>query len=77
MEDAIVIDTPSKINGFHMLQLKYALKLELKGLRFSRGSAYAYIKKHYGLKGNKQKVYDQFVKMVEEYTGVPDLSDNK
>lgn len=72
MEELIVIDTPNKIQGFHMMRLKYALHLEMMGLKNSRGSVYAYIKRKYGLKGNKQKVYDQFVKMVEEYTGVPD-----
>ena len=59
------ISTPEGIEVFHMIQLKYALKLELAGMRHSRGSAYQYIKNHWYLKGNKQKVYDQFCEIVE------------
>lgn len=50
---------------FNLLQLKYALKLELVGMRHSQGSAYAAIKRRFNLKGNKQRVYDQFVKFIE------------
>jgi hypothetical protein len=73
MEGAIVIDTPSGIEVFQLLRLKGALRLEMKGLKNSRGSVYAYIKRTYGLRGNKQKVYDAFVKLCEEKTGVKDL----
>lgn len=60
---AIVIDTPQGVEAFHLLQLKYALKLEIKGLKHSQGSVYAYIKNRFNLKGNKQRVYDQFCDM--------------
>lgn len=50
---------------FHLLQLKYALILEIKGLRHSQGSAYAYVKKRFGFKGNKQRVLDQLVALIE------------
>lgn len=50
---------------FHLLQLKYALKLEIVGLRHSQGSVYAYIKRLYGFKGSKQKVLDQLVALIE------------
>lgn len=60
---AIVIDTPQGVEAFHLLQLKYALKLEIKGLKHRQGSVYAYIKKRFNLKGNKQRVYDQFCDM--------------
>ena len=37
------------------------LKLELIGMKLSRGrTCYSIIKQEYGLKGNKQSVYDQF-----------------
>lgn len=48
---------------FHLLQLKYALALEIKGLKHSRGSVYAYVKRSYGLKGSKQSVLEQFCRM--------------
>jgi hypothetical protein len=43
------------------------LELELKGMKHSRGSVYAFVKKMYGLRGTKQRVYDQFKKLVDEY----------
>ena len=73
MEGAIVIDTPSGIEVFQLLRLKAALSLEIKGLKYSRGSVYAYIKRVYGLRGNKQKVYDAFVKICEEKSGLTNL----
>ena len=55
-----------QIEMFQLLRLRSALKLELLGMKHSQGSVYAYIKKVYGLKGNKQKVYDQFDAAIEE-----------
>jgi hypothetical protein len=54
---------------FNMLAQKSALGLELKGMKMSRGSVYAHIKRTYGLKGNKQSVYTQFCELVEKYKG--------
>lgn len=54
---------------FNMIAQKSALKLELAGLRHSRGSVYAHIKKVYGLRGNKQSVYTQFCELVERAKG--------
>lgn len=55
-----VLDGREKVLGFHMLAQYHALKLETKGLRFSRGSVYAHIKRTYGLKGSKKRVLEQF-----------------
>jgi hypothetical protein len=54
---------------FNMLAQKQALKLELKGLKFSRGSVYAHIKRTYGLRGNKERVYTQFCELCEKAKG--------
>ena len=52
--------------GARLLTMRAGLQLELKGLRMSRGvSCYALIKKETGLKGSKQKVYDQFEFMLK------------
>lgn len=51
------------IRLFHLLQLKYALRLEMSGLRHSQGSVYAYVKRVYGLRGNRASVYQQFCAM--------------
>lgn len=54
------------INHFRRFTLLKALKLELLGMKGRGPSAYSVIKREFGLKGNKQKVYDQFKKYVED-----------
>jgi hypothetical protein len=55
------LDTPEQINMFQQRVLLKGLKMELRGMRLSRGrSCYSIIKQEYGLKGTKQSVYDQF-----------------
>lgn len=56
----IVLDTPEQIKAYRLLTLRGALKLEIAGLKHSRFSAYAIIKKEFGLKGNKQSILFQF-----------------
>ena len=41
------------------------LKLELLGLSRRGPSCYKMVKAEYGLKGSKQKVYDQFKEMLD------------
>ena len=53
-----------------LITLRSALKLELLGMKRRGRSAYAIIKEEFNLKGNKQKVYDQFNKIVNTLTGV-------
>jgi len=55
------INTPEQINMYRQRVLLKGLKLELIGMKLSRGrTCYSIIKQEYGLKGNKQSVYDQF-----------------
>lgn len=62
----MMITGAENIALYRMLTLKQALKLELMGLKMSRGtSAYAIIKREFNLKGSKQKVYDQYVSIIE------------
>lgn len=62
-----VISGPKQTAMFRILQIKHGLKLELKGIRMSRhGSLFAMVKREFGLKGNKQKIYDQFAKLADE-----------
>ena len=52
--------------GARLLTMRAGLRLELKGLQMTRGvSCYALVKKETGLKGSKQKVYDQFEFMLK------------
>ena len=60
----MMITGKDNLELYNMLRLKSALKLELKGLKHSRGSAYAYINQEFNLKGNKQSVYDQFTTII-------------
>ena len=63
----MLITKPDQINAFRLLALQKALKLELKGLKVSRGiSAYKIIKEEFNLKGNKQKVLDQYTKILQD-----------
>jgi len=60
-----VISGEHNIKLFRMITLLSALGLELKGLKTSRGaSAYAIIKKEYGLKGSKSAVHMVFKDIV-------------
>jgi hypothetical protein len=63
----MTLDTPQQISAYRLLMLASALKLETKGIYPIKGcSAYAQIKKEFGLRGNKQKVLDQFNEMLVE-----------
>ena len=55
----------------NMEVLKSMLKLELIGLKRSRGkqTAYAMIKENFGISGSKKRVYDQFCEIVENAKG--------
>ena len=60
----MMIDNPEL---FQMIVRKQALKLEIYGMKRSRGrSAYSLIKDIYGLKGSKQRVLEQFTKIIED-----------
>ena len=53
------------IKIYSLIVLRQQLKSEMKGLKF-RYSAYACIKRKFGFKGNRQKVYDLFNDYVEK-----------
>lgn len=46
----------------HVLRL--ALQMETRGIKLRRGvSVYANVKREFGLRGNRQSVYEQFCRM--------------
>ena len=62
----IIADTPYKIELWNLLVLRSALKLEMEGLKISRGrTAYSAIKHLFNIKGNRQKVLDIFNEIIE------------
>ena len=64
---SIMLDTPEQIQMARYLTMRSGLQLEVKGMRLTRGlSCYKMIKDTFGLKGNKQKVLDQFEDLLRE-----------
>jgi hypothetical protein len=61
-----MLTTPNQIGMMRLLTLRSMLRLELHGLTRRGRSAYAIIKGEFDLKGNKQKVFDQYNAIVEE-----------
>lgn len=59
------LDTPNQIAQFRARVLLRGLKLETLGMTKRGASCYSIIKQEYGLKGSKQKVYDQFKIMLD------------
>jgi hypothetical protein len=61
----MILDRPDQIEHFRFLTLRQALKLEIKGLKMSRGvSAYAILKRELGLKGSRISVFSQLSEML-------------
>jgi len=62
----MIIDNPNHIELYRMQVQKQALKLEIYGMKTRGRSAYALIKEMYNLKGSKQRVLEQFTKIIED-----------
>jgi len=59
--------TGDSIDYFRLCVMKGAVGLELKGMKMSRGPVvWRRVAKEFGIKGNKQKVYDWLCAKVEE-----------
>jgi len=68
--EALLIEGPERIAGVRLLTMRKMLKLECMGLKRSRQSIYSIVKREHNLKGNKQKVYEDFSRMVTCITGI-------
>ena len=63
----MIIDRPEQIQLYLMLVLRSALKLEMVGIKMSKGrTAYSAIKQLFSIKGNRQKVLDTFNEIIKE-----------
>ena len=68
MNNSIMITDKTSIDNFRTLTLVKGLKLELLGMKRSRGkSCYQLLKEEFGLKGSKQKVYDIMTEIIEDW----------
>lgn len=65
MSEAIILERPNQIRVVQWIAQKHALKLELLGMKHSRGSVYAAIKRQHNLTGSKQKVLEQLTEKIE------------
>jgi len=64
-----MITNPTQIAHFRYCTMLRGLKLELKGLRMSRGmTMYSLIKKELGLKGSRESVYNELALMLGKPT---------
>jgi hypothetical protein len=65
MTQSAILTTPEQINHFRNLTLLSMLKLEIKGLKVSKGkTAYSIIKTEFKLRGNKTAVYNQLAQAL-------------
>lgn len=62
----MILDKPEQIAAWYLLSWRSRLQLEIKGLKFKDGSTYAFLKKRYGFKGNRQSVLEQFEAKLRE-----------
>lgn len=60
-----MITGKEQIDAFRARVLLRGLKLEMLGMTRRGQSCYAIIKQEYGLKGSKQKVYENFKKILD------------
>ena len=67
---ATIITGAENIQAYRMKVLKSALKMELLGMKGRGRSAYSIIKSEFSLKGNKQKVFEQFEQLCNSQDGV-------
>ena len=54
------------VKAWYLLSMKSRLKLEMKGIKFRDGSTYAYLKREFGYKGNREKVLADYTADLKE-----------
>lgn len=59
-----VVTGEEDIRRYRMLTLRAALRLEMVGVRRHGRSAFAIVKREFGLRGSKSKVYREFCAKV-------------
>tara|TARA_R110000823_G_scaffold298147_1_gene418430 strand:- start:312 stop:557 length:246 start_codon:yes stop_codon:yes gene_type:complete len=68
MQESKIITGETNINNYRMIALLKGLKLELLGIKVSRGvSCYAILKSEFKLKGSRQKVYDHLNAIYKDW----------
>ena len=60
-----IIDKPEDIALYNIVAKRTDLVLEMGGMKRKGRSVYSLIKEEFGLKGNKQKVYEQLTEIIK------------
>jgi len=62
---------PSPVELLRLKVLAKGIYLEMKGMKLSRGpSAYMIVKRELGLKGTRNSVYDQLLRLIDHEEGI-------
>ncbi len=64
-QGGFVVAGADNVARYRAIAQRHALALEIVGMKFSRGSVYAQVKKEYGFKGSKKAVLQQLVNYIE------------
>lgn len=59
------VDDKGGIEAFRLLSLKGRLEKEMRGIRFKE-STFGAVRREFGFRGNRQRVYDQYMVMLRE-----------
>jgi hypothetical protein len=75
MEAGIMLDNPMKIEGFRLLALRSAMKMEVrygfKATSRSKGNPFKIAKLEYGIKGRtKEEIFNNFNAFLEQTLGM-------
>lgn len=64
----MTLDKPNQIEGFRLNTLLKGMELERTGMKLTRGpSCLSIVKREFGLKGNREKVIDQFKRLIMDH----------
>ncbi len=64
-----IIEGAENMRLYRLAQMRSALKLEILGMKHSRGSVYALAKRALGIKGSKEKVLAEIERRLAEMKG--------
>ena len=61
----MILTKPEDIDLYSIMTKRSALVLEMRGMKRRGRSAYSLIKEEFGLKGSKQKIFEQLTEIIE------------
>tara|TARA_R100000544_G_scaffold35934_1_gene23664 strand:+ start:389 stop:781 length:393 start_codon:yes stop_codon:yes gene_type:complete len=73
-QDLSVNGSASSRGMWNLIVSKRDLALWRRGMKPNRHWKVTDVKKYFGLKGNKEKIYEDICKMVDEYTKPPTMT---